>query len=70
MVPFSGLESDTYAIIVSYYQPNDLGFPINVSVDVNGVMYTGFFDADYCPSTAGCNSIIQVRVTKLPNTLL
>lgn len=54
-VPFDDIESKSYAIVANYYQPDDLNVPVNVSVDVNGVMYTGYFDASYCPNTAGCN---------------
>mgnify|MGYP001796848512 FL=1 len=55
MVTFNDLESQSYAIVMNYYQPDHLNVPVNVTVDVNGVMYPGYFDATYCPNTAGCN---------------
>ena len=58
MVEFTDLVSQSYAVVARYYQPDDVGFPVNVTVDVNGVMYTGYFDAPYCPNTAGCNRLV------------
>ena len=55
VVTFNDLESQSYAIVMNYYQPDHLNVPVNVTVDVNGVMYPGYFDATYCPNTAGCN---------------
>ena len=58
MIEFTDLVSQSYAVVARYYQPDDVGFPVNVTVDVNGVMYTGYFDAPYCPNTAGCNRLV------------
>lgn len=57
---FTDLVSQNYAVIASYFQPGHVGFPVNVTVDVNGLLNTGHFDASYCPNTAGCNRYIAL----------
>ncbi|XP_067931597.1 laminin subunit alpha-like [Watersipora subatra] len=69
-VNFSNVPSQSYAIVARYYQTDDMGFPVNITVDVKGVMYTGYFEAPYCPNTAGCNSIITFDKIPIKNQII
>uniref|UniRef100_A0A8C6Y0I6 Laminin subunit alpha 3 n=1 Tax=Naja naja TaxID=35670 RepID=A0A8C6Y0I6_NAJNA len=46
-----------YVFIIHFYQPENPTFPVQVLVD-GGQLWSGSYNASFCPHTSGCRSLI------------